>query len=163
MLEKSSILYQFLLGQKVTTIPTVGFNVETLEYKKIKFTVWDFGGGEKAPALWRQIYSQNTHTMIFVIDSNDREVFEEAKREFQHLMTEDDLRDMNIHVLANKQDCPGALTVAEITDQLRIHAVVGGRKWLVQGVSARSGEGRCEALDWLYNSCIKSSLPMSQS
>lgn len=28
------------LGQSVTTIPTVGFNVETVSYKNVKFNVW---------------------------------------------------------------------------------------------------------------------------
>lgn len=32
------------LGEIVTTIPTIGFNVETVEYKNITFTVWDVGG-----------------------------------------------------------------------------------------------------------------------
>ena len=37
---RSPILYKLKLGEGVSTIPTVGFNVETLEYKKVKFNVW---------------------------------------------------------------------------------------------------------------------------
>lgn len=33
----SAILYKLKLGQSVTTIPTVGFNVETVTYKNVKF------------------------------------------------------------------------------------------------------------------------------
>ena len=36
----AAILYKLKLGQSVTTIPTVGFNVETVTYKKVKFNVW---------------------------------------------------------------------------------------------------------------------------
>ena len=36
----SAILYKLKLGQSVTTIPTVGFNVETVSYKNVKFNVW---------------------------------------------------------------------------------------------------------------------------
>lgn len=36
----SAILYKLKLGQSVTTIPTVGFNVETVNYKNVKFSVW---------------------------------------------------------------------------------------------------------------------------
>ena len=39
-LNHSAILYKLKLGQSVTTIPTVGFNVETVTWKKIKFNVW---------------------------------------------------------------------------------------------------------------------------
>ena len=36
----TAILYRLKLGQSVTTIPTVGFNVETVTYRNIKFNVW---------------------------------------------------------------------------------------------------------------------------
>ena len=36
---KTTILYKLKLGEVVTTIPTIGFNVETVEYKNISFTV----------------------------------------------------------------------------------------------------------------------------
>ena len=63
LLGKTTILYKLKLGEIVTTIPTIGkqnffypnflsqiidfhsgFNVETVEYKNISFTVWDVGG-----------------------------------------------------------------------------------------------------------------------
>jgi len=56
---KTTILYKLKLGEVVSSVPTIGFNVETLEYKKIKFTVWDVGGQDKIRLLWRHYY-QNT-------------------------------------------------------------------------------------------------------
>ncbi|XP_027524299.1 ADP-ribosylation factor 3 isoform X1 [Corapipo altera] len=56
---KTTILYKLKLGEIVTTIPTIGFNVETVEYKNISFTVWDVGGQDKIRPLWRH-YFQNT-------------------------------------------------------------------------------------------------------
>jgi GTPase SAR1 family protein len=50
----------------------LGFNVETVEYKNISFTVWDVGGQDKIRPLWRHYY-QNTQGLIFVVDSNDRD------------------------------------------------------------------------------------------
>ena len=38
---------------------SLGFNVETVEYKNICFTVWDVGGQDKIRPLWRH-YFQNT-------------------------------------------------------------------------------------------------------
>ncbi|TVU35203.1 hypothetical protein EJB05_17081 [Eragrostis curvula] len=32
------------MGEVVSTIPTIGFNVETVQYNNIKFQVWDLGG-----------------------------------------------------------------------------------------------------------------------
>lgn len=69
---KTTILYKLKLGEVVTTIPTIGFNVETVDYKNISFTVWDVGGQDKIRPLWRHYY-QNTQGIIFVVDSNDRD------------------------------------------------------------------------------------------
>ena len=68
-------------------LPTLtGFNVETVEYKNICFTVWDVGGQYKIRPLWRH-YFQNTQGLIFVVDSNDRERISEAKDELQKMVT----------------------------------------------------------------------------
>nr|CAI5843792.1 unnamed protein product [Callosobruchus analis] len=60
---KTTILYKLKLGEIVTTIPTIGFNVETVEYKNISFTVWDVGGQDKIRPLWRH-YFQNTQVIF---------------------------------------------------------------------------------------------------
>lgn len=41
----------------MTTIPTVGFNVETVTYRNVKFNVWDVGGQDKIRPLWRHYYT----------------------------------------------------------------------------------------------------------
>ena len=56
---KTTILYKLKLGEIVTTIPTIGFNVETVEYKNICFTVWDVGGQDKEHfGEWILLYFQ---------------------------------------------------------------------------------------------------------
>ena len=79
-----------------------GFNVETVEYKNISFTVWDVGGQDKIRPLWRH-YFQNTQGLIFVVDSNDRERVGEAREELMRMLAEDELRDAVLLVFANKQ------------------------------------------------------------
>lgn len=64
----------------------VGFNVETVEYKNISFTVWDVGGQDKIRPLWRH-YFQNTQGLIFVVDSNDRERIAEAQEELSKMVS----------------------------------------------------------------------------
>ncbi|XP_060146051.1 ADP-ribosylation factor 2 isoform X7 [Globicephala melas] len=99
---KTTILYKLKLGEIVTTIPTIGFNVETVEYKNISFTVWDVGGQDKIRPLWRH-YFQNTQGLIFVVDSNDRERVNEAREELTRMLAEDELRDAVLLVFVNKQ------------------------------------------------------------
>ncbi|TYH33271.1 hypothetical protein ES332_D13G047400v1 [Gossypium tomentosum] len=44
---KTTILYKLKLGDLLKTKPTIGFNVETIQYKSIYFDVWDIGGESK--------------------------------------------------------------------------------------------------------------------
>lgn len=89
----------------ITATCQPGFNVETVEYKNIQFTVWDVGGQDKIRPLWRH-YFQNTQGIIFVVDSNDRDRVVEAREELQRMLNEDELRDAILLVFANKQDLP---------------------------------------------------------
>merc|ERR1712115_92880 len=89
---KTTILYKLKLGEIVTTIPTIGFNVETVEYKNISFSVWDVGGQDKIRPLWRHYY-QNTQGLIFVVDSNDRERIQDAREELHKMLAEEELRE----------------------------------------------------------------------
>src|SRR5215217_5497955 len=84
---KTTILYKLKLGEVVTTIPTIGFNVETVDYKNISFTVWDVGGQDKIRLLWRHYY-QNTQGLIFVVDSNDRDRIDDAREELHKMLSE---------------------------------------------------------------------------
>eukprot|EP00294_Goniomonas_avonlea_P014370 CAMPEP_0114552170 /NCGR_PEP_ID=MMETSP0114-20121206/6985_1 /TAXON_ID=31324 /ORGANISM="Goniomonas sp, Strain m" /LENGTH=170 /DNA_ID=CAMNT_0001737035 /DNA_START=81 /DNA_END=593 /DNA_ORIENTATION=- len=144
---KTTILYKLKLGEIVTTIPTIGFNVETVEYKNISFTVWDVGGQDKIRPLWRHYY-QNTQGVIFVVDSNDRDRVGEARKELMTMLEEDELRSATVLVFANKQDLPNAMNASEITDKLGL-SELRGRKWYIQGACATTGEGLYEGLDWL--------------
>ena len=111
---KTTILYKLKLGEIVTTIPTIGFNVETLEYENISFSMWDVGGQDKIRPLWRHYY-QNTQGLIFVVDSNDRDRIDDAKEELHRMLNEDELRDAVVLVFANKQDLPQAMPAAEVS------------------------------------------------
>ncbi|KAJ2319987.1 hypothetical protein GGI00_006310 [Coemansia sp. RSA 2681] len=137
----------------VTTIPTIGFNVETVEYKNISFTVWDVGGQDKIRPLWRH-YFQNTQGIIFVVDSNDRDRISEAREELQRMLSEDELREAHLLVFANKQDLPNAMNAAEITEKLGLQAIKNF-KWYIQATCATSGDGLYEGLEWLSNSVKK--------
>ncbi|KAF5855214.1 hypothetical protein ETB97_009659 [Aspergillus alliaceus] len=166
---KTTILYKLKLGEIVTTIPTIGqspsstsgssstswlgFNVETVEYKNIQFTVWDVGGQDKIRPLWRH-YFQNTQGIIFVVDSNDRDRIVEAREELQRMLNEDELRDALLLVFANKQDLPNAMSPAEITQQLGLQSLTR-RPWYIQSTCATTGDGLYEGLEWLADALRK--------
>lgn len=146
---KTTILYKLHIGEVLTTVPTIGFNVEKVQYKNVMFTVWDVGGQEKLRPLWRH-YFNNTDGLIFVVDSLDRDRVAKAAQEFRSIIEDPLMRHSAVLVFANKQDMKGALSPAEVCQALGLPELKG-RKWHVQSAIAIRGEGLYEGLDWLAN------------
>jgi len=144
---KTSLLYQLKLGEVVASIPTVGFNVETVETSNVKFTIWDVGGGGQIRPLWRH-YFPNTQGLVYVVDSSDRDRMGEARDALFRLLAEDELQNAILLVFANKQDLPNAMSQPEIVEALGLH-LLRKRQWYVQGACASSGDGVSAGLAWL--------------
>lgn len=145
---KTTILYRLAFGDHVKTIPTVGFNVETICYHKLALLTWDVGGQKKLRQLW-QYYLKNTQALVFVVDSADRERLPEAKEELRMLMERPELVGGVLLVLANKQDMPHALPPEEIARKLKLKRVARKTTWHIQGTVGTTGNGLYEAIDWL--------------
>lgn len=148
---KTTILYRMQIGEVVTTIPTIGFNVETVSYKNIKFQVWDLGGQTSIRPYWRCYYA-NTDAVIYVIDSQDRDRISTSKEELMQMLEEEELKDAALLVFANKQDMEGAMSVTEVSEYLGL-TQLKMRTWTIFKCSAKTGEGLTEGLDWLVN-CV---------
>lgn len=131
----------------MSTIPTIGFNVETVAYKNIKFQVWDLGGQTSIRPYWR-CYYPNTQAVIYVVDASDVERIGISRDEFHAILAEEELKDALLLVYANKQDLPGALSEAQVAEALGLHDI-RGRDWAIYKTSAIKGEGLFEGLDWL--------------
>ncbi|XP_076684556.1 E3 ubiquitin-protein ligase TRIM23 isoform X2 [Andrena cerasifolii] len=130
-------------------IPTIGFNVESLEYKNLVFTLWDVGGQQKFRPLWKHYY-HNTQAVIFVVDASDRSRFEEAQNELSKIVNERELKDALFLIYANKQDIAGCASVEELVDILCLQKLCCGRAWHIQGSSLVSNAGgSTQGLDWL--------------
>ncbi len=150
---KTTILYRAKLGEVVTTIPTIGFNVETVQNRNVRFTVWDVGGRDKIRPLMRHYY-ENTQALVFIIDSHDRDRIKDAKDELDRFINEDELRHCHLLVVCNKQDLPSAMSCEEIAKEINLDSCRkrAGRAHIMKCV-ATTGEGLDEMMDWL-TSCF---------
>ncbi|CAN6294105.1 unnamed protein product, partial [Urochloa humidicola] len=144
---KTTILYKLHIGEVLSTVPTIGFNVEKVQYKNVVFTVWDVGGQEKLRPLWRH-YFNNTDALIYVVDSLDRERIGRARAEFQAIINDPFMLNSVLLVFANKQDMRGAMTPMEVCEGLGLYDLTN-RVWHIQGTCALKGDGLYEGLDWL--------------
>ena len=164
---KTTIQYRLQAGEVVTTIPTIGFNVETVVYKNLKFQVWDLGGQTSIRPYWRCYYT-NTDAIIYVVDSADRDRVGISKQELVSMLEEDELKDAVLVVLANKQDIEGAMSVTEVHSALgldklknrtfqifKVKFSCNPLVWylleLSPQASATKGEGLDESMEWLSN------------
>jgi ADP-ribosylation factor-like protein 1 len=146
---KTTILYRLQVGEVVTTIPTIGFNVEQVTYKNLKFQVWDLGGQTSIRPYWR-CYFSNTDAIIYVVDSCDRERIGISKQELVSMLEEEELKKAVLVVLANKQDMDTAMSVAEVHSSLGLDALKS-RTFQIFKTSALKGDGLDEAMEWLSN------------
>mmetsp|Transcript_20841 Transcript_20841/g.65558 ORF Transcript_20841/g.65558 Transcript_20841/m.65558 type:complete len:199 (+) Transcript_20841:62-658(+) len=143
---KTTILYKLKLAQVVSTVPTVGFNVESVQYRNLDLTVWDIGGQDKIRRLWRH-YLEGCDAVIFVVDSADAARLDLARDELRSLADEPQLRDAKFLVFANKQDLPTRLRPERVVDVLALRNL--RQEWFLVPACAVRGDGLCLGMDWL--------------
>ncbi|CAJ0592053.1 unnamed protein product [Cylicocyclus nassatus] len=146
---KSTILRRLKNGDIDNDIeePT-GFNVETVKYRDVAFTIWDMGGDHKVRNIWKHYYSSVKLT-IFVVDSSDIKGLREAMQELSDLLQVPDLKGISLLILANKQDLIGSLNADEIAQELKLRNIKD-REWRLQLTSGLYGEGLKRTLEWMY-------------
>ncbi|KAF9149143.1 hypothetical protein BG015_009075 [Linnemannia schmuckeri] len=149
---KTSLLYRLFLGEVVTTIPTCGFNMENFNIHGTNFALWDLAGSWFSRVeLWSR-YTDGIVAMIFVVDSTDVRQIRETKTAMWRYYRDYDEHGVEqavMLVFANKQDCHGAMTVADMKDYLELETRAEGRRWHIRGCVATTAEGVVEGLKWV--------------
>ncbi|XP_054432922.1 ADP-ribosylation factor-like protein 1 [Pteronotus mesoamericanus] len=121
---KSTILYRLQVAEIIPALPTIGFNVEMVPYKKLTFQVWEF-----IRPYWGCHYS-NADAVIYVVDSCDQNQNGISKSQLFAMLEEEELRKAILVVFANKQDMEQAKTPIEMAHSLRLPALKD-RKWQI--------------------------------
>ena len=144
---KTTLLYQMQCGEVKMTVPTLGFNVESVKYENLTFQMWDLGGQSEIRPYWKCYYPK-TNAIVFVIDSSDKERIDIAKQELFLLLQEDELKGVPIAILANKQDIDGVLSDIEISEKMGL-SEIKNRQWAIFKTIAKTGKGLDDAFKWL--------------
>ncbi|CAF2555625.1 unnamed protein product [Rotaria sp. Silwood2] len=147
---KTSVLSHLRLQEFRSTMPTIGFTVETIILENVHFTVWDVGGQDKIRPLWRHYYT-GSQGLIFVVDSTDYERIDEACRELQKILNDREMRNISLLVLCNKQDLSNSMQPDEIRHALHLENFT--RPYAIMPCSALSGAGLSEGFKWLSKHC----------
>ncbi|KAM3488888.1 hypothetical protein MY3957_007829 [Beauveria namnaoensis] len=162
---------------KLKTVPTVGQNVSTLTLPDMYLKVWDVGGQHSLRRLWESYYT-SCHAIVFVVDSTDvgdgtlehdatggrlgggrrglrgGARLDECRRVLEDVLQHSDADGVPLLVLANKQDREDCVETIRIKEGLVKRVMEGDkgdsiRDTRVLAMSALTGEGVREAVDWL--------------
>ena len=88
----------------------------------MSFNVWDLGGQERFRESWEK-YCRQSDVMLFVVDSIDLSVMEEARTNLHQLLDWPSLEGIPLLILGNKNDIDGALTEEELIEELALRKI----------------------------------------
>ncbi|KAH3756200.1 Sar1family small GTPase [Pelomyxa schiedti] len=137
--------------------PTKHPTMEELVMGNVKFNAFDLGGHKEARRLWKEYYAK-ADSIIFLVDSWDRDRFAEAKEELDYLLACEELQNSPFVILGNKIDLENAVSEAELRSALGLtHTTGKGTAPLTEGIrpievfmcSIAKRQGYGEAFRWM--------------
>lgn len=129
--------------------PTVGFNVKSVNMGSVLFDFWDVGGSEVCREYWKQ-FLQSIHNIVWVVDASNRERIKESSDALNNFL-QNDKQMRPLLIVANKQDCDGAMKLSEIKKLLQVDSL----KRDVQIVGTQTPQGGMRKGIWAaYNKLL---------
>ena len=146
---KTTVAHFMRFNKATATVPTTEFITTSVRHGQHSLQLWDVGGQEQLRPYWRH-YLSGAHGVIFVADCADHARVKQMKDEFATVVTDPQLAEASVLVLANKQDLPGHMDTEQIKQLLELPGVMKPtQRWEVQPAVATSGEGLEDAFSWL--------------
>ena len=133
---------------KEDQIPTVGFNMRTVQKGRVSLKVWDIGGQPRFRNMWERyrkfeilsfrngnlelrfkisifFHCRHVNAIVFMVDSADVEKVEDAKDELHKLFASQShqgasLQGIPLLVLGNKNDLSSCMSQSELNERLRL-------------------------------------------
>lgn len=158
---------------------TVGLNIGRLDTAGIRVNFWDLGGQSDLQCLWDKYYSES-HAVIYIVDSDDPGRLEDSKAAYDKMIKNETLTGVPVLLVSNKMDSSTALRLERIKEIFQSDVSISNRNssvnncpdedtsqeprrrssssycrdWHAVAVSALTGEGVVESINWIAN-CVK--------
>ena len=151
-----SSLWEFMRSSRlVQHAPTRVPECAVIACGNSTMNVFDMGGHKVVRALWKP-YFTDVRAFVFFVSADERDRFEEAKKELHNLLSDGTLASVPILILGNKLDSRGAVSEMELRQVLDVPTTgkqarvrVSSRPIEIFMISVLSGTGIKEALEWL--------------
>ncbi|KAF2229422.1 ARF/SAR superfamily [Viridothelium virens] len=144
---KTTIVKRMINEDIYEVSPTLGFIIKTIDHEGYKLNIWDVGGQKTLRTYWKN-YFEKTDTLIWVVDSTDRDRLEDCSTELKGLLMEERLMGASLLVFKNKSDVTSAMDANEVREGLSLDEIKTHR-WKIIACSAMTGQGLAEGLDWV--------------
>ncbi|XP_011602336.1 ADP-ribosylation factor-like protein 16 isoform X2 [Takifugu rubripes] len=143
------------LGEPPSTLPTVGTNLTDLTLKKKKKVTVRELGGCMGP-IWPS-YFEECSSVIFMVDSGNIAQVSSSCIQLLTVLSAELLHTVSVLILFNKSDMPCPMSLVEMKSLIRMEEIIASapQPITVLEVSAHSGQGLKEVLDWLESITIK--------
>lgn len=150
---KTTIIKQILGEDTKKVSPTMGFQINTIQYKDYNLNMWDIGGQTTIRNFWSN-YFDRSNIIIWVIDSLSLERLDESYQELREkIILQDQLVGTYLVVLINKVDMLDPQQHQSVKDQvikvLNLDRELNQDRYIIQLVSGYTGEGLSPVLDWM--------------
>ena len=89
--------------------------IKLINYKGVNLTIWNLSG--KSEPL-KSVIKDKVDALIFVVDSVDKDEFEDAAKKLETIIQEYNMEDFVVLLFANKQDLDGAASPNEVQEKL---------------------------------------------
>ncbi|KAI0302706.1 P-loop containing nucleoside triphosphate hydrolase protein [Russula brevipes] len=170
LLERIKTMYNDTPGLPPDKIaPTVGQNTGKISLPSALLQFWDLGGQRGIRSIWPKYYD-DCHAVVYVVDAVDHERLSEGWEAFDTVLSAPQILGVPLLLLANKQDSPGSLSVADVRHDYEVwyqHKIESARRREgnemdseqrreriasldVMGLSALEGTGVRAIVDWLF-------------
>ncbi|XP_072531346.1 ADP-ribosylation factor-like protein 16 [Salminus brasiliensis] len=139
------------LGEPPVTLPTVGTNLTDLTLRKRRVTVRELGGC--MGPIWPSYFVDCT-SVIFMVDSANITQISSSCIQLLSVLSAEPLQAASVLVLFNKRDLPCTMSLEEMKSLFRMDDIIisAPQSITTLELSARSGEGLQEVLNWLDSS-----------
>ena len=129
-------------------MPIIGVDFQKLTINENPLLVWSIGGRSAYRPLWSRHYSSMS-AFIFVVDSNDHQNIDEARRQLHQLANDENFRGKPVLIFANKRDLPNAMDIDQLRDKLHLENLSKNMQLHLQASSAIQNQGLQQGFQWL--------------